>query len=211
MLDKPAGPVGAAPPTGRGRFTAGPPQAAPEPLSVTGLLAILRRRRLPLLACILLVPLLAAVAISRMTPRYTATGSLIYEPSEYKVRELQSILRSDPTTEAVMASQAEILQSLKVAARVADRGNLYGNPEFNPALRPPPAFARMRSPGCADLFGLATRRRCSRPPTARRRTLARDATLLAVQAALHARPGARFPRHRSHVHRGGSRWSPRRR
>jgi len=184
MLDKPGGPVGAAPPTGRGHLIAGPPQAAPEPLSVTGLLAILRRRRLALLACILLVPLLAAVAISRMTPRYTATGALIYEPSEYKVRELQSILRVDPTTEAVMASQAEILRSLRVAARVAERGNMFRNPEFNPALRPPSlwrhAISRLK-----DLFGLA-------PPPVQKASYgpnqddSRNATLLAVQAAFDA-------------------------
>ena len=81
-------------------------------------------------------PLLAFIAIKQVTPRYTAVGTLIYEPSEYKVRELQSILQSDPTTEAVMASQAEILPW---PARRATRGGArqpLRQPEFNPALRP---------------------------------------------------------------------------
>ena len=80
----------------------------------------------PFLTIAMLVPLCAWVAIQRTTPRYTATGSLIYDPSDYKVRELQSILlASDPTTEAAMASQAEILQSLKVAQRVAERSGIF--------------------------------------------------------------------------------------
>ena len=138
-----------------------------------------------------IVPACAWVAIQRVAPRYTAVGALIYEPSDYKARELQSILRTDPTTEAVMASQAEILQSLKIARRVADRGNLYNNPEFSPSARPPGgagplAWVRAK-------LGLGD----DRPPE----TLAygpspdaaRDATALAVRDALRATP-VRFSR-----------------
>lgn len=178
MLDKAAGFTDAAPPAGRGRT------APRDPLTVTALLGILRRRRLPLLVCIMTVPLLAAVAISRMTPYYTARGALIYEPSEYKLRELQSILRVDPTTEAVMASQAEILHSLRIAERVAERGNLFNDPEFNRALRPP-GFRHRVTARLKDMLGLAT------PPVQKasygpNQDDDRNATLLAVQAALDA-------------------------
>jgi hypothetical protein len=33
---------------------------------------------------------------------------LLYDPSGYKLQELQSILQVDPMTDAVMASQAEV-------------------------------------------------------------------------------------------------------
>ncbi|MBN8874710.1 MAG: polysaccharide biosynthesis tyrosine autokinase [Rhodospirillales bacterium] len=148
--------------------------------------AALRRRKWVFLAFALLVPLAALVALERVTPRYTATGALIYEPSEYKLRELQSILRVDPTTEAVMASQAEILQSLHIAQRVAERGNLYNSPEFNPALRPVGLAARVRR-ALGRLLGLETP--AAPPPIdAAGPALddARNATMLAVQAALHA-------------------------
>src|SRR4051794_31648153 len=72
-------------------------------LNGAAVLAILRRRKYWLLAPILLCPLLAYVALSQITPRYTATGTLLYDMAEYKVRELQSILRVDPITDAVMA------------------------------------------------------------------------------------------------------------
>ena len=185
MLDKPAGPANAAPPTGRSRVALRGPALPDATPGIALLFGSLRRRRLPLLACILLVPLLAAIAISRVTPRYTATGALIYEPSEYKSRELQSILRVDPTTEAVMASQAEILRSLRIAARVAERGNLYSNPEFNHALRPPGFWQRTLA-RLKDLLGLA-------PPPVQKAVYGpnqdddRNATMLAVQASFDAR------------------------
>ena len=116
-------------------------------------IGVFRRHLWAFLIVVAVVPGCAWIAIQRTTPRFTATGSLIYEPSEYKVRELQSILRTDPTTEAVMASQAEILQSLKIAHRVADRGNLYANPEFNPSLRPRSTLGRAMDRMLA-LFGL---------------------------------------------------------
>ena len=106
-------------------------------LNGAAVLAILRRRKWLLLASILLCPLLAYVAITQLTPRYTATGTLLYDASEYKLRELQSILRVDPITDAVMASQAEVLRGMPVVEQVAVRLNLHANPEFNASLRPP--------------------------------------------------------------------------
>jgi capsular exopolysaccharide synthesis family protein len=150
-------------------------------------IGIFRRHLWAFLTVAMLVPGCAWIAIERTTPRYTASGSLIYEPSEYKVRELESILRTDPTTDAVMASQAEILQSMKVAQRVAERGNLFDSPEFNPALRPPSAislaiaWARVRlglaanGPPHDDVYG-------PMPDPGR------DATIVAVHDALRAAP-----------------------
>ncbi len=166
----------------------------PEPSAVgpRAILTILRRRLIPLLTCVILIPLCAALAIHRITPAYTATGMLIYEPSEYKVRELQSILRTDPTTEAVMASQAEILRSLHIAQKVAERGNLFANPEFNRALRPPGGI-RPHLDAALRFLGLREPETVAPPIYGPRLAPDRDATLLAVQAALKA-TAVRFSR-----------------
>ncbi len=186
MLDKPTGRNEIAFPA-VASLTEAPLAISPgDTLSPGNLLGILRRRMVPLLCCLILLPLLAGIAISRVTPRYTATGALIYEPSEYKSRELQSILRADPTTEAVMASQAEILHSLRIAARVAERGNLFNNPEFNPALRPP-GFLRSKLARLRDLLGLAPPPSVVRAAYGPNQDDSRNATLLAVQEALDAR------------------------
>ncbi|MDE2516590.1 MAG: hypothetical protein KGL12_11230, partial [Rhodospirillales bacterium] len=105
--------------------------------------AVLRRRIGPFLAVFLAVPLLAWIALSHVVPRYTATGTLLYDPSAYTAPELRSILRRDPINEAVMASQAQVLRGLGIAERVANELHLTARAEFNPALRRPGHLARL--------------------------------------------------------------------
>lgn len=188
MLDNPADLSGPAPIPGQGT------QHGPNDqdrghgrTSIPVFLAALRQRQKTLISTVVLIPLCAFIILRQVTPIYTATGSLIYEPSEYTLREMQSIQRSDPTTEAVMASQPELLRSLRIAQRVAERGNLFDNPEFNAALRPPNRLRRflrdvsllLGMDGEAvpedDLYGPAPDK-------------SRDRTMLAVQNALHASP-----------------------
>jgi polysaccharide biosynthesis transport protein len=162
----------------------------PEPqrgLSSEGLsevLSALRQRFKILVATVVLLTLCAWLTLQQVAPLYTAKGALIYEPSSYKVRELQSILREDPTTEAMMASQAEILQSLYIAQKVADRGNLFNNPEFNVSLRPA-GFGHRALESVRWLLGMET----DAPPEAvfgPSPDQSRNRTLQAVQERLHA-------------------------
>ncbi|HST76435.1 MAG TPA: hypothetical protein VLJ20_13745, partial [Acetobacteraceae bacterium] len=143
MLDRPADANAA---TGPPHHASAPRRAeaarGPRAREVPG---ILRRRKWAFLLAVVLPPLLALVGLGQITPRYTATGTLIYDPSEYSARELQSILRVDPTTDAVMASQAEIVRSLPAAGRVAERFVLDRSPEFNWRLRPPSLAGRLRT------------------------------------------------------------------
>jgi polysaccharide biosynthesis transport protein len=135
MLDRPEAAPQASPTTRRDRL----PTDAIDRGGLSGItiLAILRRRMLPLVASMLLAPLLTYVAITQLTPHYTATGALIYDAAEYKLRELQSILRADPITDAVMATQAEVLRGMPVVEQMANWLNLHKSPEFNVSLLPP--------------------------------------------------------------------------
>ena len=121
MLDRPAARSEAPVTTRHERSRGGRDPDDAAALNAAAMLAILRRRRLPLLASVLLCPLLTFIALSQLTPRYTASGTLLYDASEYKDRELQSILRVDPITDAVMATQAEVLQGMPVVKQIADR------------------------------------------------------------------------------------------
>ncbi len=179
-------PPGAALPAPVATSLVGLPRQGGEVLSAGAMLSILRRHRTAWITATLLIPLLGILALHRITPQYTASGMLIYEPNEYKAQALQSVLREGPTTEATMASQAELLQSLKIAQRVAERGRLDANPEFNPALRPP-SWARR-------LFGFPSSDPAPDPEAqGPKLDTSRIATLLAVQAALKAHP-VRFSR-----------------
>ena len=77
MLETPAGPAHAPPFRGAERESGGPLEPAAG-LTGRALIAILRRRKLPLLVCALVVPALALTALKRVTPRYTAVGTLIF-------------------------------------------------------------------------------------------------------------------------------------
>lgn len=160
---------------------------AAEAVHTRAMIGVFRRHLWPFLAIAMLVPTCALVSMQRITPRYTASGSLIYEPSEYRGRELESILRTDPTTEAVMASQAEVLQSLKIAQRVAERGNLYANAEFNATLRPRTPSGRVIE-WVRTLFGPATSNPAQAGVYGPIPDPGRDATILAVHDALRVAP-----------------------
>jgi hypothetical protein len=108
----------------------GAPPIEPEGLNLAALLGALRRRRGVLIACLLLFPLVAFVAAKTLTPRYTAATTVMFEPTEYAARELQSILRDESTTDAVLASQVEIIRSLSVARRLVRRFGLVEREEF---------------------------------------------------------------------------------
>jgi succinoglycan biosynthesis transport protein ExoP len=163
-----------------------PPRAAARE-NLSGFLSAVRQRRATLGAVILLVPFCTWLTLQQITPLYTATGSLIYDPSAYKPRELQSILRDTPTTEAMMASQAEILHSLHIAQKITERGNLFANPEYNSALRPPGFIHRTRI-WLQGLLGMETATPPEDPVYGPVLDIPHDRTLQAVQGALHAVP-----------------------
>jgi capsular exopolysaccharide synthesis family protein len=138
MLDRPGAlteaPLKAKPDRPHVRVPSG--RSEPGSPSGTAVLSMLRRRMPLLFASIVLVPLLTYIAVGQLTPLYSATGTLLYDDSGYKVQELQSILRVDPITDAVMVTQAEVLRGMPIVEQVANRLNLYANPEFNASLRP---------------------------------------------------------------------------
>jgi polysaccharide biosynthesis transport protein len=194
MLDQPAGAPQALPMTRRDRWQSRAPAERHDPAALSGaaIIAILRRRKLPFLASVVLVPFLVHLAISQVTPLYTATGTLLYDASEYKPRELQSTVRADPITDAVMATQAEVLRGLPLVEQMASRLNFHENAEFNVALRPPALPRRViawtRQWLARFIPELAEAPDPSKDVAGPRLDPVRNATLEAVQAALIVTP-----------------------
>ncbi len=185
MVDRPADGIVARRPDDAAVLARAPAPVAPAPwLDIGVVLGAVRRHGWTLIACIIVTPLLMLIALHQMTPRYTATAIVIYNPSEFAPRELQSILRVDPTTDAVMASQTEIVRSLPTAERVADRFNLYTSPEFNWRLRRPSLPARGRA-ALASLWNGV--RGLHSPPAEPSAESIHRAVMQAVQAAIVVR------------------------
>jgi uncharacterized protein involved in exopolysaccharide biosynthesis len=85
----------------------------------------------------LLIPGIGCLALARMPTLYTATGTVIYDPAGYTPDVLQSILKTDPTTDTIVASQGAILGSLSIAHRVAASLDLAHQPAFATGSTPP--------------------------------------------------------------------------
>jgi capsular exopolysaccharide synthesis family protein len=160
--------------------TAARPDPSGRGETLPGLLSAIRQRRWILVWTILAVPFSAFLVLQQIPPQYTATGSLIYQASDY-----QGTLRQDPITEATMASQAEVLQSLRIAQQIADRGDLYANPDFNASLRPP-GLARRALSDLQLLLGMEPDNGTDDQFVGPMRDRTRELTLVAVHAALHA-------------------------
>ena len=134
----------AAKPNRRSNTLVGDLARAPESIiSPRALLGVVRRYKGRLIASVLLIPLAAGMALHATTPRYTAIGTLLYDPPTFRMTELQSILRPAPVTDDVMASQADVMRGMWIAQRVATRMNLFDNAEFNHSLNPASLPARV--------------------------------------------------------------------
>lgn len=117
--------------------------ASPHPITPGVLFGILRRHQWLPIASVLVIPAAMGLALHMTTPRYSAMGALLYDPPAYRLAELQSILRVDPISDDVMASQAEVMHGLRIVQRMATQLNLFDDPEFNGALRPASLTARV--------------------------------------------------------------------
>lgn len=111
------------------------PQSLVPTVDVTQTLRTLWRRRYFLLAAMVLALLVGWVAVSRMTPIYTASVKVMVDERSSRFVDLQQAMTSRVPAYMAVASEVEIIMSRGLAQRVADSLNLYEDPEFNPTLR----------------------------------------------------------------------------
>jgi exopolysaccharide transport family protein len=90
------------------------------------------------LAFLIVAAIVVAVAMTvsfQMTPKYTATATLLLEPRQEQVVDLGAVMSGLPPDATAVDSQVVLLESRVLAKRVADELNLYEDAEFNSALR----------------------------------------------------------------------------
>ncbi|MGF1594891.1 MAG: GumC family protein [Kiloniellaceae bacterium] len=105
-------------------------------LSILQVLGVVWRRKAIIVAC-LVVALSAAIVVNGViTPRYTATASIIVEPRQAKLLDFEAVMSNLPVSLETMQSEVQVIHSAPVARRVVDSLGLASLAEFNPALEP---------------------------------------------------------------------------
>ncbi len=104
------------------------------------------RRHLPLIAVCTLAGLIGGYVYVRGLPKtYTASTSMTVEGDRIAIPELQGALRAEnaPDPMPAVRTEAQALTSRALVQQVIGEMHLELDPEFNPALRPPPMMARV--------------------------------------------------------------------
>ena len=86
---------------------------------------------------------LAAWFVFTVTPLYTATTLVVLETEEKKVVNFDSVLPGISSDDTALNTEIEVLHSRDLMGRTVETLALEQDPEFNPRLRPAPAWKEM--------------------------------------------------------------------
>ena len=84
-------------------------------LTILQVLGIVWRRKWIIIACVVVALSGAIIANGVMTPRYTATASIIVEPRQQKIVEFDSVMSNLPVSMETMESEVQVIRSPAMA------------------------------------------------------------------------------------------------
>lgn len=106
-------------------------RSLPTSIDSLGALRAIRRHWPLVLLLAIGLPVLAGLALSRLAPTYTATGTMLYAPLDFNSKLLRGVLAANRVTDRLMASQASVIRSLPAMRAVAGRLHLADDPGFD--------------------------------------------------------------------------------
>ena len=106
---------------------------------------ILRRAWLALGVALVLFALVVAVVMN-ITPKYTATGSVLIDPHRQNLTQAEPAQGGLPPDTSAVDTQVEVLRSRALAEAVVRQMALYNDPEFNADLHGKPGAITNPSP-----------------------------------------------------------------
>ncbi len=80
-------------------------------------------------------------AFAVAVPKYSATTTLVLQPQNERVVDIESVLSGVSTDRAALNTEIEVIHSLELLKQVVNSLDLMTDPEFNTDLRPEPAFS----------------------------------------------------------------------
>ena len=143
------------------------PQLPGGEFSIGSLLAVARRRAVLAAAVAVVAIAVGAFYTFTLTPRYTATATVLFEQSQATDAELQEVLNAGQQGGISVANQLAILTSRNFAGKLVDQLHLTEDPEFNGAIS---GRTGMLGPLSRMIFGVRT-------PSASEKADERNATI----------------------------------
>lgn len=128
----------------------GPSRTAPT-LGLADLLMVLSRRKYLLLGTIGIVTLIGIVNVYMLTPLFTASTSVMVDPREQRVINVESLVAGVPVDQSTIESEIQVVQSDELASRVISQLNLDRLAEFNPQVAAEQEAGSFKLPSLRDL------------------------------------------------------------
>jgi len=100
------------------------------------------KRKWSILGLALAVALLAALVVFAIRPTYRSTAVLLIEAQKNKVVGIEEVYSGMSANREYFQTQAEILKSRELAAKVVQKLKLATHPEFDPRQQEPPFWKR---------------------------------------------------------------------
>ena len=106
-------------------------------VDIRSLFMLLWRRKMMILGTILIGLSLAAIALSLVTPRYSAKALVLVETSNAQSypKELEAIFGKAKYDTSVILNEIEIIRSRNLARKIVLEHNLLADPELNPKFK----------------------------------------------------------------------------
>lgn len=104
-------------------------------IDLRNFLLMLWRRKLLILAVMVISLALVFVFVNMVQPRYSAKALIMIENKSDPAPELRALISSMRVDTTLILSEAEVLKSRTLAAKVIDRLDLLNDPEFNPRIQ----------------------------------------------------------------------------
>lgn len=93
---------------------------------------VVRRQLKKIIALSIVMTLISILVVFSLTPKYSATTTLLIESSESKVVSIEEVYGLSGTNSEYFLTQFEILKSRNMAKRVVEKLELIKSAEFNP-------------------------------------------------------------------------------
>lgn len=89
-----------------------------------------------------LVVACSVIYLLQLPPRYTASATILFDPRQHEVVDLQAVISGLPSDSAALETEIRLIRSASLMQRVAADMGLITDPEFNPLLNDPSVLSQ---------------------------------------------------------------------